>query len=138
MKVGCLRVAMSLASIVLMGAVGSARASDEWFELGEKVVMSQDPSAEIDSTGSKGTWKKEDIKKVRLSVEGADVEISKIVLHWNLRPDVTITNVGTMKSGGQTAPSDAPGHEATLTAVTVAYKILNDKPTATFKVWGYD
>ena len=66
------------------------------------------------------------------------MEITKVVLHWNNRPDDTISNVGVVKSGGETAPKDAPGREATLTAVTVQYKILNNAPSATIKVWGYD
>ena len=43
-----------------------------------------------------------------------------------------------MKSGGSTAEKDAPGREATLLSVAVQYKILNSKPAATLKVWGYD
>jgi hypothetical protein len=43
-----------------------------------------------------------------------------------------------LKSGGTTAEKDAPGREATLMSVGVQYKILNSKPTATLKVWGYD
>jgi hypothetical protein len=78
------------------------------------------------------------IKKTKISVEGADVEITKVVLRWNNRPDVTISNVGVLKSGGQTAPRDAPGREATLMSVAVQYKILKDAPTATLKVWGLD
>ena len=104
--------------------------------LGEKTISTTDPSAEI--TAEEGKWLKEDIKKTKISVEGADVEISKVVLHWNNRPDDTISNVGVVKAGGQTAPKDAPGHEATLASVTVQYKILNDATTATLKVWGYD
>ena len=99
-----------VASVVLMGAVGSARAADEWFVLGEKTIKSADPSVEIKSEG--GRWKK-DVKQVKISVEGADVEITKVVLHWDNRPDDTITNVGVLKSGGQTAPKDAPGRKAT-------------------------
>ena len=38
MKVGCLRAALGLVSIVLMGAVGSARAADEWFVLSEQTI----------------------------------------------------------------------------------------------------
>ena len=82
-------------------------------------------------------WK-EDIKKTKITVEGADVEITKVVLHWKGRKDDTITNVGVVKSGGATAEKDAPGREATLMSVAVQYKILNSKPTATLKVWGYD
>ena len=60
------------ASAVLLGAVGSARAADEWFVMGEQTLKSADPSVEIKTEGSR--WKK-DVKQVKLSVEGADVEI---------------------------------------------------------------
>jgi hypothetical protein len=83
-------------------------------------------------------WVKEDIKKAKISVEGADVEITKVVLHWNNARDDTISNVGVVKWGGFTAEKDAPGHEATLMSVAVQYKILNNAPAATIKVWGYD
>jgi hypothetical protein len=66
------------------------------------------------------------------------VELTKVVLRWKGRKDDTITNVGVVKSGGSTAEKDAPGREATLTSVAVQYKILDNKPTATLKVWGYD
>ena len=49
-----------------------------------------------------------------VSVEGADVEIKKVVLHWKNRKDETIRKVGVVKAGGQTAEKDAPGHQATL------------------------
>ena len=75
---------------------------------------------------------------MRLSVEGADVDINKVILHWNNRPDDTEWSVGTVKAGGQTAEKSAPGHEGTLGAVTINYKILGDAPTAKVKVWGYD
>jgi hypothetical protein len=45
---------------------------------------------------------------VRLSVEGADVEMSKVVLHWKSRPDDTGWMVGTVKTGGQTAAISLP------------------------------
>ena len=125
-----------VAAVVLMvGVVDSAKAADEWFVLGQQTIKSADPSAEIKSEA--GRWKK-DVKQARLSVEGADVQITKVVLHWDNRPDDTLTDVGTVKSGGQTAPADAPMHKARLKAVTVQYKILGDAPTATIKVWGYD
>jgi hypothetical protein len=127
--------ALALAAVVLAGAVGSATA-DDWFVLGQKTLSSADASAEVDA--EKGKWFKEDIKKTKISVEGADVEVSKVVLRWNNRPDDTIENVGVIKSGGETAPKDAPGREATLTGVAVQYKILNGAPSATIKVWGYD
>jgi hypothetical protein len=136
MKVGYLRGAVGFASVVLLVALGSASAADQWVVLGEKAIKSTDPSTEIKVEG--GKLLKEDIKKTKISVEGADVQITKVVLHWNNRKDDTITNVGTLKSGGQTAPKDAPGREAALQSVSVQYKILNNKPTATLKVWGLD
>ena len=136
MKARYLRGGIGLAFIVLLLALGSASAKDEWFVLGEKVIKSMDPSATIKAEEGK-MWK-EDIKKTKISVEGADVEITKVVLHWKGRKDDTMTKVGVVKSGGQTAEKDAPGREATLTSVSVQYKILNNKPTATIKVWGFD
>jgi hypothetical protein len=135
MKVGYLRAGVGLAAVVLLAALGSASA-DEWFVLSEKVVKTMDPSTEIKAEAGK-MWK-EDIKKTKISVEGADVEITKVVLRWKGRKDDTITKVGVVKSGGATAEKDAPGREATLLSVAVQYKILDNKPTATVKVWGYD
>jgi hypothetical protein len=125
-----------VAAVVLIGAAGSARAADEWFVLSEQTIKSTDPSVRITAEDSK-RWK-EDVKDVRISVEGADVDISKVVLHWNNSPDETEWNVGTVKAGGQTAAKSAPGHEGTLGAVTVNYKILGGATTAKIKVWGYD
>ena len=135
MKVRYLGRGIGLASVVLLIALGSASA-DEWFVLGEKVIKSMDPSTEIKAEAGK-MWK-EDIKKAKISVEGGDVEITKVVLRWKGRKDDTLTKVGVVKSGGETAPKDAPGREATLMSVAVEYKILNNKPAATVKVWGYD
>ena len=120
----------------MLGAVGTASAKDEWFLLGEQAIKATDPSVRV--TAEEGKWIKEDVKDVRLSVEGADVEINKVILHWNNRKDDTEWNVGTIKSGGQTAAASAPGHEGTLKSVTINYKILGDKPSAKVKVWGYD
>ena len=136
MKARYLGGGIGLASVVLLVALGSASAKDEWFVLSEKVVKSMDPSTEIKAEAGK-MWK-EDIKKTKISVEGADVEITKVVLRWKGRKDDTITKVGVVKSGGATAEKDAPGREATLMSVAVQYKILDNKPTATLKVWGYD
>ena len=129
-------VSLGVASVVLLGAVGTAGAKDEWFVLGEQTIKATDPSVRI--TAEEGKWKKEDVKDVRLSVEGADVDISKVVLHWNNRRDDTEWMVGTVKAGGQTAAKSAPGHEGTLGSVTVNYKILGGAKTAKIKVWGYD
>jgi hypothetical protein len=126
---------LSVVSVVLLGAVGVAHAADEWFVLGETTLKTADPSAEIKSAG--GRWEK-DIKQTKISVDGADVEITKLVLNWDNRRDDAMADVGVIKSGGQTAPKDAPGRKGRLTSVTVQYKILGDAPTATLKVWGLD
>ena len=135
MKARYLGGGIGLASVVLLIALCSASA-DEWFVLSEKVVKTMDPSTEIKAEAGK-MWK-EDIKKTKISVEGADVEITKVVLRWKGRKDDTLTKVGVVKSGGATAEKDAPGREATLLSVAIQYKILDNKPTATVKVWGYD
>ena len=118
------------ASVVLLGTASSAKAADKWFVMGEQTLKSADPSAEIKSSG--GRWKK-DVKQVRLAVEGADVQITKVVLRWDNRADTTLA-AGTIKAGGQTAPTDAPGRKGRLTATVIQYKILGKKDTATVKV----
>ena len=100
-----------------------------------QTITFADPSLQIKSEG--GRWKK-DVKQAKISVEGADVQLTKVVLHWDNRSDDTLTDVGVVKAGGQTAPKDAPGRKSRLTAVTVQYKILGDAQTATVKVWGFD
>ena len=137
MRIRSLIVGVGVTAIVfMMGTVGTARAADEWFVLSEQTIKSTDPSVRITAEDAK--WIKEDVKDVRISVEGADVDIAKVVLHWNNRPDETIWNVGTVKAGGQTAAKSAPGHEGTLGSVTINYKILGGATTAKVKVWGYD
>ena len=134
-KIHTLMVSFVVACVALMGAVGSASAADQWFVLGEKALKSTDPSTEIKSTG--GRWEK-DVKQVKLSVEGADVQITSLVLHWDNRPDDTMKDVGVLKAGGQTAPNNAPGMKARLKGITVQYKIMGGAQSATLKVWGFD
>ena len=122
-----------VASFVFIGAVGSAGAADEWFVLSQQALNPASPSLEIKSEG--GRWEK-DVKQVKFSVEGGDVEVTQAVLHWDNRPDDTVA-VGTIKAGGETAPSEAPMRKARLKGVTVQYKVLGEAP-ATLKVWGYD
>jgi hypothetical protein len=93
---------LSVASVIAMGALVSAYAADEWFVLSERALKFADPSVEIKSEG--GRWAK-DVKKVKLSVDGGDVEITKLVLGWDNRPDDTVTDVGVIKAGGETAPT---------------------------------
>ena len=135
-KTGCLVGALGVASVVLMGAAGTAGAKDKWFVLTEQTLKATDPSVRITAEDAK--WIKEDVKDVKISVEGADVQIHKVILHWKNRPDETEWNVGTVKAGGETAAKSAPGHEGTLGSVTINYNILGDAPTAKVKVWGYD
>jgi hypothetical protein len=134
-KIHILMASFVVASIALMGTMGSARAADTWFVLGEQTIKATDPSTAIKSEGNR--WDK-DVKQVKLSAEGADVQITNLVLNWDNRRDDTLKDVGVLKAGGQTAPANAPGRKGRLTAVTVQYKILGDKPTATLKVWGLD
>jgi len=137
MKIKQLTVAAAfvVAAVVLIGAVGSAGAADEWFVLSEQPIKAVDQGVDIKSQG--GRWDK-DVKQVRLSVEGADVQITKAVLGWDNRPDDTITDIGVLKAGGSTTPKDAPGRKGRLKSVTVEYKIVGSAPTAVIKVWGYD
>ena len=134
-KIRALLGSAVVASVAFMGTMGSAIAADEWFVLGEQALKSSDPSVSIKSAGSR--WET-DVKQVKLSAEGADVQITNLVLHWDNRKDATLKDVGTLKAGGQTAAVDAPGRKGRLTGVTVNYKILGDQPTATLKVWGLD
>jgi hypothetical protein len=134
-KIRTLMASFVVTSAALLGATGNARAADEWFVLSEQAIKATDPSAEIKSTG--GRWEK-DVKQVKISVDGADVQVTKLILHWDNRKDDTMTSVGTLKSSGQTAPMNAPGLKARLKSVTVQYQILGGAPTANLKVWGYD
>ena len=77
---------VAAASAVLLGAVDNARA-DEWFVMGSQTLNSADPSAEIKTEGGR---LKKDVKRIKLSVEGADVEITSAVLGWDNRKDTTL------------------------------------------------
>ncbi len=135
MKNKNLTLMASLVVVVLVLMSAASRAADEWFVLSEQTIKSVDQGVELKSEG--GRWKTK-VKQIKISVEGADVEITKAVLSWDNRPDETITDIGVLKAGGSTTPKDAPGRKARLTAVTVQYKIVGDAPTAVLKVWGYD
>src|SRR5688572_30969674 len=124
-KLHALMGSFAVASAAFMGTMGSAIAADDkWFVLGEQTIKSADPSAAIKSAG--GRWDK-DVKQVKLSAEGADVQITNLVLHWDNRKDDTDEGCRNPEGRGQTAPADAPGRKGRLTGVTVNYKILGDK-----------
>ena len=127
---------LALACVLLIAAIGSATAGDDWFVIGQKTIKATDPSTEV--TAEKGKWLKEDIKKAKISVEGADVDITKVVLHWNNAKDDEISNIGVVKAGGSAAESDAPRRESTLESIAIQYKILNGALQANLKVMGYD
>lgn len=133
-KIHTLMAAFVVASVAMLGACASIP-DDQWFVLGEQTIQSVNPSVQIKSEG--GRWDK-DVKEVKLSAEGADVQITRLVLHWDNRTDDTLTDLGVLKAGGETAPRNAPGRKGRLTAVTVQYQILGGAPEATLKVWGFD
>ena len=128
----CMMVGIVVASV---GVPGSAISADKWFVFGEQSIETANPSATIKSEG--GRWDK-DVKQVKISVEGADVTVTKLVLSWDNRKDDTVKDVGTIKSGGETAPFNAPGITGRLTSATIYYSIQGGKPSATVKVWGFD
>jgi hypothetical protein len=129
------RVLLASFFVGLAATVGSAAAADAWFILGTTTLQTANPSVEVKSDAGR---LKKDVKKVKVSVEGASVKITSLVLHWDNRPDDTLKNVGTLKAGGETAPMNAPGLKARLKSVTVHYTIAGGAPKATLKVWGYD
>ena len=135
-KIRAFMASFVVASVALMSATGSAKAADDkWFVLGEQTIKSTDPSATITSEGNR---RDKNVKQVKLSVEGADVQITNVVLHWDNRRDDTLKDVGVVKSGGQTAAKDAPGMKSRLSSVSVQYKILGGASTANVKVLGFD
>jgi hypothetical protein len=133
-KIRTWMAAFVVASATFLGACASIP-DDQWFVLGEQTLQSVNPSVEIRSEG--GRWDK-DVKQVKMSAEGADVQITRLVLQWDNRPDDTMTNLGVLKAGGQTAPFNAPGRKGRLTAVTIQYQILGGAPSANIKIWGFD
>ena len=135
MKNKNLTLIASLGVAVLLFISAASLAADEWFVLSQQTIKSVDQGVELKSEG--GRWKTK-VKQIKISVEDADVEITKAVLSWDNRPDETITDIGVLKAGGSTTPKDAPGRKARLTGVTVQYKIVGDAPTAVLKVLGYD
>jgi hypothetical protein len=60
MKFRYLMASLWVASVVVMGAVGSARAADEWFVLGEQALNAASPSVEIKSSGGRWTRRQAD------------------------------------------------------------------------------
>ena len=65
--------------------------------LSEQLIKAVDQGVEIKSEGGR---REKDVKQVRLSVDGADVQITKAVPGWDNRGDDTITDIGVLKAGG--------------------------------------
>jgi hypothetical protein len=121
--------------VLIMNIGIQVKAADEWFVLGQKTIKSVDQGVDIKSEGG---FAKKDVKQVKLSAEGADVQITKLVLRYNNRSDQEVSTIGILKAGGQSTPMDAPGRKARLESVTVTYKIVGDAQSAVIKVWGFD
>ena len=71
---------LAVVSVVCLTPADRARAAEEWFVLAEQPLKTPEGIVEIKSQGSR--WKK-DIKATKIGVEGADMEIKKVVLHWD-------------------------------------------------------
>jgi hypothetical protein len=121
--------------VLIMNVETQVKAADEWFVLGQATIKSVDQGVDIKSEGG---FLKKDVKQVKLSAEGADVQVTKLVLRYNNRKDEEVSNIGTLKAGGQSTPMDAPGRKARLESVTVTYKIDGAAQSAVIKVWGLD
>jgi len=94
-EIRTLMASFVFATVALVGTLSRAKAADDkWFVLGQTTLKAADPSASIKSEGSR--WDK-DVKQVKLSVDGADVQITNVVLHWDNRKDDTLTDVGVVK-----------------------------------------
>jgi hypothetical protein len=119
----------------VIGMEGKVQASDEWFTLGERTIKAVDQGVDIETAGLAVNRR---VKKVKIRVEQADVEITRLLLRYQMRRDDEVTNIGVVKAGGQTTPIDVPGLKANLKSVLVVYKILGDKETAVIKVLGFD
>ena len=71
-----IRYVVASLGIALIVVMGSVRAADEWFVMGEQALSDANPSVEIKSSG--GRWEK-DVKQIKFSVDGGDVEITNAV-----------------------------------------------------------
>jgi hypothetical protein len=116
-------------AVFLIGMGDSVLADDKWSVIGEREIKAVDQGVSIETDGRK-------IKKAKISVEQADVEITKLVFQYRMRRDDEFANLGVVKAGGQITPIDLPGRKAKLKSVTVEYKILGGKEAAVIKVWG--
>lgn len=110
----------------------AAQAEDEWSVIAEQTIKSADQGAEVESSGGR---RDQNVKEVKVSVDGADVNIKKLVLHWNNANDDEITDIGMLKAGGSSLPIEAPGRKGQLKSATVTYEFTG-ADTAVLKVWG--
>jgi hypothetical protein len=101
--------------------MGSARAADEWFVLSEQTLNATDPSATIKSAG--GRWEK-DVKQLKLSVEGADVEITNPRPQLGQSPGRHGQGRRRREVGGTNVREGCSGTQGPPHRVQVQYKIL--------------
>ena len=118
--------------LLFMGAQRSAQAEEQWSVLAEQTIKSADQGAQVASSGGR---RDQNVKEVKVSVDGADVNIKKLVLHWNNAKDKEVTDIGMLKTGGSSLPIEAPGRKAQLTSATVTYEFTG-VDAAVLKVWG--
>ena len=128
------KVGLVAAFLLWIGAPGAVRAEDQWTVMAEQTVKSADQGAEIKPSGGR---RDRNVKAVKVSVDGADVNIKKLVLHWNNAKDKEVTDIGMLKAGGSSLPIEAPGRKAQLTSATVTYSFAG-ADTAVIKIWGND
>ena len=102
--------------------------------MGQQTINATDPSAEIKTEG--GRFKK-DVKQVRLAVEGADVQLIKVVLGWDNRSDDTIV-ARNRKSGGNDGSERCARTQRAAGMGEAAIQILGKAKNATVKVMGLD
>ena len=80
-KYPTLIASLGVAVLLLMSA--ASLAADEWFELSQQTIKSVDQGVELKSEG--GRWKTK-VKQIKISVEGADVEITKAFSAGTIAP----------------------------------------------------
>jgi hypothetical protein len=120
-----------VATVFLIGTGDCVQAGDKWSVIGERTIKAVDQGVSIEADGRK-------IKKAKISVEQADVEITKLVFQYRMRRADEFVDLGVVKAGGQITPIDLPGRKAKLKSVTIDYKIIGGQEAAIIKVWGLD
>jgi hypothetical protein len=125
-------IGLVMGFLLFMGAQTAAQAEDEWAVLAEQTIKAADQGAELKSSGGQ---RDQNVKEVKVSVDGADVNIKKLVLHFDNAGDKEVTDIGTLKAGGSSLPIEAPGRKGQLKSTTVTYEVTG-ADSAVLKIWG--